>query len=386
MKQNPSYILVENHSEDGLRAGEGSIVALKDGRLLLLYSQFLQGGGDGDPAVIAARTSADGGLNWSQAQVQFVPPAGTLNAMSVSLLRLQDGRIGCVFLIKWSERHLTPMWTYSEDEGVSWSTPQPFTDEPEYFCVVSDRLVQLADGTLALPYARLNPEQENDTPEFDYRWNMLCGLFFSLDQGATWKRSPNEVTHTPEVFAPPLIIHEVQNRIDMVYQLDHRLGVFQEPGVQQLQDGSLMLYMRSSYGVYRCFAEDVEAPWEDIAMMPGLNVCCSPQAIKRLPTSGHLIMFYNDRGRTAWGEKEFHLRTPLSVAVSKDEGKTWERWGKLEDETRNYCYSSVLFFGSRFILSYYESAASVDPTKPRRNLASLKVCTGDTKIFDAPCS
>ncbi len=382
MKSKLAYTLVEDHSRDGLRSGEGSIVALKDGRLLFFYSRFLQAGGDGDPAHIAARTSTDGGLSWSEPWIQFAPPEGTLNAMSASLLRLQDGRIGCVYLVKWTERHLTPMWTYSEDEGETWSTPTPFSDETEYFCVVSDRLVQLADGTLALPYARLNPGQVNDTPEFDYRWNMLCGLFFSPDRGATWKRSGHEVTHTAEVFTPPLIRSELQNRADMVYQVENRLGVFQEPGLQQLSDGSLMLYMRSSYAIYRSVAKNAAAPWEDISILPGLNVCCSPQAIRRLPTSGNLLMLYNDRGQIAWGEKEFHQRTPLSAAISRDEGKTWQRWGQLEDDSRNYCYYSILFYRSQFVLSYYESAPPALPGKFRRNLASLKVCTGPTDIFD----
>lgn len=382
------YAVVEDHDTDGLRAGEGSIVTLTDGRLLMFYTHFTAGGGDADPARIASRVSADGGMTWSIAVPQFLPPEGALNTMAASLLRLQDGRIGCVFLVKWSETRLTPMWTCSDDEGGSWSSPAPLTQESKYFCVNNDRLVELSDGTLVLPYARLGDSLDIQAIEFDERWNLICGLFFSLDQGATWQRSPHEITYCPEFFTPPFFESAAQQRPDMAYQLQNRLGVFQEPGVQQLADGSLMLYMRSSYCIYRCFARTVISEWTDCSVFPGLNVCCGPQTIRRLPESGNLLMFYNDRGALAWGDPGFRDRTPLSVAISRDEGQTWQRWGQLEGDSRNYCYFSLLFFEDRFITSYYESGQASLPGKPaRRNLASLKVCTGSWEIFerDSPC-
>lgn len=349
----------------------------------MFYSQFLQAGSDNAPAHIASRTSSDGGLTWSEATVQFQAPAGALNAMAVSLLRLQDGRIGTIIPIKWTEYHMTPMWTYSTDEGATWTELSPLSEEKEYFCVLNDRLIQLTDGTLALPYARLNPEQEKQPAEFDYRWNMICGVFFSRDGGKTWHRSPHEITHTPEFFTPPLVTSPGQSRSDMAYQLENRLGVFQEPGLQQLADGSLLMFMRSSYAVYRCFASSIDAPWKNCGIIPGLNVCCGPQAMRRLPASGHLLMLYNDRGPLAWGEKDFHFRTPLSIAISRDEGQTWEKRGELEDDSRNYCYYSILFVGPKFVISYYESAPTIKSGKAtRRNLASLKVCTGYTEFFN----
>lgn len=375
------YTLIEDHAGDGLRAGEGSVATLRDGRLLLFYSRFLQGGKDGDPSHIAARISCDGGNSWSDPRPHFLPPAGALNVMSASLLRLDDGRLICVFLVKWSEHHMTPMATWSGDDGVTWTEPVPLSDEKEYFCVNNDRLVQLADATLVLPYARLK-STETHPAESDQRWNMLCGLFFSHDRGRTWRRSPHEVAHTPEVFTPPLVDSPLHQHGDLAHQITHRLGVFQEPGVQPLSDGRLLLYMRSSYAIYRCFAESVEAPWKDCGIFPGLNVCCGPQTIRRLPGSGQLIMLYNDRGNLAWGEPGFRDRTPLSVALSSDEGKTWERWGQLENDTHNYCYFSLLFSGDRFLATYYQSGNPAPGGKPaRRNLASLKACSGPVEIF-----
>lgn len=381
----PQFRLVEDHRKDGLRAGEGAAVELENGNLLLLYTR-VQGGGDASPAHIAQRLSSDGGMNWSESRPVFHPPEGSLNCMSVSLLRLRDGRIGCVFLTKWSLDHLIPMWSCSEDEGRSWTEPCPVSHEKEYFIVNNDRLVQLRDGTLAIPYARhVSLGNDDVRGRFDPAWNADCGLFFSKDLGATWTRSAHTVRHTPDVYREPL--HCAVEKLDPIALEIRRnkLGVFQEPGLTELRDGRLMMHMRSLHGIYRCFAEGVERPWTDCDVFEGFHVCCSPQTIKRLPGSDRLIMLYNDRGSTPVGEAAFHLRTPLSVALSDDEGRTWMRWGSLEDETRNYCYFSLMFFGERFLITYYESAETInqDGRTARRSLASLKTCVGNISIFRA---
>ena len=47
-------------------------------------------------------------------------------------------------------------------------------------------------------------------------------------------------------------------------------------------------------------------------------------------------------------------RTPLVVAVSTDEGRTWNAPRTLEDRTdQEYAYTSLTFFERRVLLSYY---------------------------------
>lgn len=380
---NYTTFLVENHSRDGLRSGEGAIVALANGDLLMLYSCF-EGGHDADTAVIAKRISSDGGRTWSKAEVQFEKNENSLNSMGVSLLRLQDGRIACSYAVKWSLGHCVPVFMTSEDEGQTWSVPRKVSEELAYFVVNNDRLIQLEDGILVLPYARQDESISADATD-DLQWNMLCGLFYSRDGGGTWLTSPHEIKYTSETFTEPLFLEEKNLVADALKNIRHRLGIFQEPGVVQLKDGRLLMHMRSSYAIYRCYADDVTAPWTDCGVFPGLNVCCSAQTIRRLPHSDRLIMWYNDRGTLRWGEQdtEFNFRTPVSVAISGDEGATWERWGALEDDSKNYCYFSLLFFQDQFISSYYESGKpSKDSKSKRRNLASLKVCVGAASIFD----
>lgn len=304
--------------------------------------------------------------------------------MSVSLLRLQDGRIGMTALLKRSTDLCLPIWSYSSDEGASWAPPTEITGEVRYFVVNNDRLVQLEDGTLLLPYAvrKLSGELSEEERAVNLV-NMPCGLFTSTDAGRTWSRSPHQICHQPEFFREPLFVDSDQLDERTRFVLANRLGRFQEPGVVTLGDGSLMMYMRSSYAIYRCFARNWEAPWEECDVVEGYHVCCGPQTIKRHPVTGQLIMLYNDRGTVRYGDPWFSQRTPLSVACSKDEGRTWQRLGNLEGEDHNYCYFSLLFLGDRFLATYYQSAIrEPEPNRSgRRNLASLRVCHGKASVL-----
>ena len=115
-------VLVCPATDEHPRSSEASVVALKDGRLLLAYSEFIGTGADDSPAQIMARTSADGGRTWGQAWV-LQPNTGKQNVMSVSLLRLKSGRLMLGYLVKNSSSDLRVEVRLSSDEGKSWSEP-----------------------------------------------------------------------------------------------------------------------------------------------------------------------------------------------------------------------------------------------------------------------
>lgn len=366
----PIKITIEDHSTDGLRSGEGSVVERADGGLLLLYTDFTGGGADESRACIVRRVSSDKGNSWSEKKILFEPDENSLNFMSVSLLRLQDGRIACVFMDKKSKSRTSLMWSLSEDEGDSWTQPVPLTGDEGYFVANNDRLVQLSDGTLLVPYAEHVGLDSDDVTKggFDPAWNATCGIFYSMDGGPNWKKSSQSITHTPDIFTPPAYFDEAG--LDTVSQeiLTRKLGFFQEPGIVELSNGKLLMVMRSAYGVYCCISDGVEQPWRDCRMLPGFHVCTSPQTIRKIPGTETLLMIYNDRGTVPWGTRNFHLRTPISLAASNDDGQSWRKLGSLTDESRNYCYFSLLFQADGIFITCYESAGNPDA---RRSLASL---------------
>ena len=372
---------LEDHRYDGLRSGESSAAALRDGGILLLYSAFRGGGhADHSPAEIWARRSPDG-VAWTPPLPLFRVPEGALNVSSPSLLRLLDGRIACVFAVKWSTTRCIPHWTASSDEGASWSAPKPMTAHEEYFVINNDRLVQMRDGTLIMPYAchRGIVRYANDKELLKDYLNGWCGLLVSDDAGKSWRMPANARRFEPDWFVEPSPLRmegmpDIERRA-----LREKYDVFQEPGVIELSEGRLLLWVRSLSHIFFSVSAGVDAPWPDYAAIPGMNVSCSPQTIKRIPDSGELVMLYNDRGTTPFGSPEFQFRTPLSVAISTDEGCSWSKRGELEsDQSRSYCYPSLLFHQGQFLASYYESAASrtAEGLPSRRNLASLKVCRG----------
>jgi sialidase-1 len=115
-------VLVCPATNEHPRSSEASVVALKDGRLLLAYSEFIGAGADDSPAQIMAKTSADGGRTWSEAWV-LQPNAGKQNVMSASLLRLKSGRLMLGYLVKNSSSDLRVEIRLSGDEGETWGQP-----------------------------------------------------------------------------------------------------------------------------------------------------------------------------------------------------------------------------------------------------------------------
>ncbi|HWL51311.1 MAG TPA: sialidase family protein [Chthoniobacteraceae bacterium] len=367
--------LIRDHSSDQLRSGEGSLLPLSPRKLALVYTEFTGGRSDDSRAHLVLTISHDEGESWSVPKLFFQPPPDACNAMGASLLRLHDGRIACTFAIKYSLLRLTPYCCFSSDNGESWTPPQAVTAESGYFVINNDRLIQTRDGLLILPYA-LHEGIGTRTSEGEWEpcWNARCGLFYSKDGGRNWQRSAHTITHTPDIFHEPLHrIADLPENVNREFALG--LGIVQEPGVQELEGGSLMLYMRSLTSIYRCFSQGVEASWESCAPIPGLHVCLSAPVIRSIPGSNRLLMFYNDRGAIPFGTPEFARRTPHSVAISDDAGRTWQRIGQLESDEKAYCYFSLWLDEHKFYTTCYESVLAPDDSL--QSLASLKFGKGE---------
>ena len=87
-----------------------------------------------------------------------------------------------------------------------------------------------------------------------------------------------------------------------------------------------------------------------------------PATVRRLKT-GELVAIWNDHtGHGELGGK----RTPLTIALSRDEGKTWTDRKVLEDApTGFYCYTAFLEDGDDWLLAYGVAT--------RKNLDTLRI-------------
>jgi Neuraminidase (sialidase) len=327
--------------EGNPRNSEGDFVQLKDGRVLLVYTHFTGGGGDNSAAHLAGRYSSDGGRTWTTEDVVVVPNEGGCNVMSVSLLRLQSGEIALFYLRKNSMEDCRPYLRLSTDEGQTWSEPTLCIPPVGYYVVNNDRVIQLRNGRLVVPAALHNIPGGKWGPGV-----AMC--FLSDDNGKTWYQSDTEL-QGPE---------------------NSRSGL-QEPGVIELKDGRLMMLCRTDQGCQmRSYSADSGITWSP-AEPTNLLSPVSPATFERIPQTGDILLAWNDH--THVDDAHRGKRTPFRVAISRDEGQTWENVKTLEDDPAGwYCYTAMEFVGDHVLLAYCATGAGM-PHLSRTQITLLDV-------------
>ena len=314
------------------RNSEGAFVTLKDGRILFVYTHYTAGaGGDHDPACLAARISSDDGRTWTSEDRLVVSNEGGMNVMSVSLLRLQSGAIALFYLRKNNEQDCRPVLRLSTDEGATWGAPVTcIVDEVGYYVMNNDRAVQLTGGRLILPVSLHWPQ---GAAAADWQGTLMC--YLSDDNGVTWRRSAT-----------------AQKGYDAA-------GVritTQEPGVVELKDGRVMMFIRASGGCqYLAYSSDGGDTWTP-PVASAIRSPVSPASIKRLPSTGDLLLVWNDHA--AIPASLSARRVPLSTALSKDDGKTWRNIKVLEGNPQGwYCYIALHPVDNAVLLGYCAMSA-----------------------------
>lgn len=308
--------------EGNPRNSEGDFVRLKDGRILFVYTHFTGGGSDHSAAHLAGRFSRDGGKTWTERDVVILENEAKMNVMSVSLLRLDDGRIALFYLRKNSLDDCRPYVRFSDNETQSWSKPRLCIEPVGYYVVNNDRVVQLRSGRLIIPTSRHNLTGGTWTG----RGVSLC--YYSDDRGRTWTKSQSELE------APR----------------QSRSGL-QEPGIVELKDGRLMMFCRTDQGSqYLSYSKDAGRTWSN-AVPSNIISPVSPASIERIPSTGDLLLVYNNHDHIDPARRG--KRTPLTVAISKDDGRTWQHAKNLEDDPHGwYCYTAILFAGDHVLLGH----------------------------------
>ncbi|MDQ1257863.1 MAG: sialidase [Candidatus Hydrogenedentes bacterium] len=319
----PQQVLELTPSADNPRNSEGDFIALADGRLLFVYTHFTGGGGDESAAFLASRVSADGGQTWSGEDAIVLPNEGGCNVMSVSLLRLQSSEIALFYLRKNTEFDDCILYLRrSMDEGQSWSEPVRCIQRDGFFVVNNNRVIQLKSGRLVIPAALHGLKGAKSIG----RGTAMC--FLSDDNGATWYQSTTELTGPPK----------------------SRSGL-QEPDVTELKDGRLLMLFRTDQGCQLCsHSADGGVTWSPVRTT-SLQSPVSPASVERIPSTGDLIVVWNDHSDIDVGLLE--KRTPLKVAISRDEGLTWEHIKTVEDDPGGwYCYTAIAFAQDHVLLGY----------------------------------
>ena len=308
------------------RNSEGDFIELRDGRILFVYTHFTNGSSDHASAHLAGRFSSDGGLTWTKEDANILSNEGGFNIMSVSLLRLSNGDIALFYLRKNSLTDCRPLMRVSRDEARSWGEAvEVITDQVGYYVLNNDRVVQLSGGRLICPVA-LHHLPEYEQP--DWKGVLMC--YVSDDLGETWQRN--------------------HSRLKGVRQDGTRVAL-QEPGVIELLDGRLMMWIRTDdESQYLSWSKDRGETWSQ-PTASSIHSPQSPATIERIPGHSDLLMVWNDHADIPDSLKA--RRTPFSVALSHDDGKTWTKSYALEDDPNGwYCYTALDFVGERVLLGH----------------------------------
>jgi sialidase-1 len=313
-KPGPEIVMVAEAKDPIVRNSEASMVELKDGRLFMVWQEFEKGGGDSDffPGHLAAMTSRDGGRTWNAHRVLVQNEPGDTNVFSPSLLRLPDGAILFCFMRYHSlakARNISPpasafAWV-SRDECKTF-TPLAtlWAEKPITLC--NSTLRRLSSGRIVLP---INRERSMKGQPDHYE----AGTIFSDDGGRTWTECANWVD------AP-------------------RRGAM-EPHVEELRDGRVLMVMRTQLGaVYRSESADDGKTWSK-AVSLGVEAPESCPELIKIPSTSDLLLIWNASKYNPKNYSHFGKRTPLSAAVSRDDGKTWSRPRHLETDP-GWAYSN----------------------------------------------
>ena len=320
---------------DNSRNGEGAFLTLRDGSILKIYTAYVsRDWHDHATSVLAGMVSHDGGESWSAAGIVLTPAPHAANVMSVSLLRMQNGDIGLFYLQK-IKKGDTVLDEYllrrSQDEGKSWGEPTVCIPPTGYVVVNNDRVVRRADGRILIPFAH---HGMGGSPG-------EVAVLFSDDDGVTWQES---------------------NRLCPPYS--HDKAGLQEPGILELPDGRLWLWMRTELGFqFEAFSEDGGRTFSGLRPNLFFTSPCAPMQVKSV--GKYTVAIFNpvafsrplaNEGvywHSWWG------RTPFVCAVSDDGGESFARCYYIEDDPReNYCYPAILPREDGFLLGYYHSNGS----------------------------
>lgn len=358
MKKIGKETLFLKTSENKPRNGESTMVRLSDGRILHAYTEYY--GDDWEDhatARISAVTSSDEGETWSAPRVLIRKPEEAQNIMSPSFLRLPDGALGILYLLKTVEEDggisCMPKFSRSEDEGETFSAPISCGMPLGYYCGINDGVLVTKAGKILMPmsyhgerYDALGKMKEKKWQAGDIR------IAVSDDGGETWYPHPH-------VFKSPYA--------DFV-------GLA-EPGLFEHENGDLWMYCRTAYGhQYDSVSTDGGKTWTPVSVNVRFPAPDAPMRVKRV---GDLVAaVYNptafsclSTAKEAWKSPK---RTPIVVSLSGDDGRSFDKrnetfvGGRLDDFVKNtylleddlassYCYPAILETQDGFLVSYYHS-------------------------------
>jgi sialidase-1 len=293
-------VVIEQAREEVPRADTASVVEIEPGRLIIVYHRYRAGehaGSDFGACSIWMRTSDDGGRTWSGSRQIVAARDDDINVQAPAICRLPDGELLLLANHAHGRSSTTMELHRSGDNGQTWKFDQTLWEKSDgqwlqggnsqLLLLESDRLIMGVHGGTGT-----QGKQKNDA------WCMI-----SDDLGHTWHRSKDTVV------------------------LPMRGAM--EASLAELSDGQLLMSLRTQLGgPFISRSTDGGENWSP-AQPSGLVGPESSTCLRRIPGTETLVLFWNG-SQYQQGHHHYGERTPLSVAISHDDGRSWKKIGDLE--------------------------------------------------------
>ncbi|MBQ2324955.1 MAG: exo-alpha-sialidase, partial [Clostridia bacterium] len=277
------------------RGAEGGFFTCDDGTLVMCHIEYdSETHGDEAPAHISIRRSTDGGVTWTKSETFLTKLDETsLNVFVPTFVKLNDGKVGMVFMEKFASGASSVYIITSDDEGKTWSERRKiaYTDgNIGYFCLSSGSPAYKApNGRILVSFAYSVYENEAYGSDRCYGY-----VVYSDDNGETWIRSKNSFT-VPE-------------------------GVM-EPAMSATPDGKLIMTMttRKIGLIYRSISEDNGETWsQPVPLQEGFCTSHLTQGHVLIPGTDKMVYICVNDLAVQNGSK-----TPLISAITADNGASY---------------------------------------------------------------
>ena len=336
--------------ENNPRNSEGDFAVLNDGRILFAYSCYIGTSGHDDaPCNVAALVSTDGGKSFAEVP-HFLAEAkehNTLNIMSVSLKRLDNGTLCLFYLCKQGPQSEMYLRRCVDEENIIFDTPELIVPQLKniYYVVNNCRILKLSDGSLLIPLARHKILRRPDGRRSGVYFGNCC--FYKGDaDGRNFKQVSGVVS---------------------MYMPGFSATGLQEPGAIELSDGSIYGYFRTDrHFQFESFSKDGGKSWSR-PKPSRFTSPDSPMLIEKNPYSGLYYSVWNPipnyNGRLDKNKRWIHAgRTPFVLAVSEN-GLDFSDYTVIEnDPCHGYCYPAILFLSEKEMLISYCCGGEEDGT------------------------
>jgi sialidase-1 len=302
------YVPLALATQEHPRHDHADLVELPDGTLLMVWLEGIaspRGGSDESPSNISSMRSHDGGRTWGEYRVEFTAGPGDVNIYHPSLLLLPDNELLLFTLIyhklEWDQPLVASGYLRrSRNFGRTWSNPSMIWSNT---CQsgTHQTLSRLSSGRL------LKSVEELPVWGSFPKCVSKSGCYISDDNGRSWQAPKSWITLP--------------------------LRGAMESTIAETHGKELVMSMRTQLGsVFLSRSKDQGETWSK----PQTSGLMSPESMprmKRIPTTGDLLLI--------WNHSEFDpaaghsgCRTPLSMAVSRDGGRTWGPICNIEDDPR----------------------------------------------------